>query len=298
MPADPSGEGRVDATVRVMWLSTAVSVGRNHETMTPQNELERLLAARDFGPHCYPTVFRLLRESRLVFLLPCHPELTGTQDTVGPGEPLPRFPIWESPETGRRIPIFSSAQRAKEGCKAAGAPDGTYALAEMSGRELFDLLACQPEPIALNPGCDTHVLFFSTSTARELASETRVEPVKSKRKQATASIVDPADYPTDFLQPLFRFLCGRPEAQAAWLLREDTKRGAPVSYVFVLKVRGEAQELEADFRMVAGAACPKDVKYALAPFDPNNEELVKLTAQFTPFFAAPGYARISRAEER
>lgn len=266
--------------------------------MTPQNELERLLAARDFGPHCYPAVFRLLRESRLVFLLPCHPELTGTEDTVGPGELVPRFPIWESPETGRRIPIFSSAQRAKEGCKAAGAPDGTYALAEMSGRELFDLLACQPEPIALNPGCDIHVLFFSASTARELASKTRIGRVKGKRKQANATIVDPADYPTDFLEPLFRFLCERPEAQAAWLLREDTQPGAPVSYVFVLKVTGDAQELETDFRMVAGAACPKDVKYGLAQFDPNNEGLVKLTAQFTPFFAAPSYSRHSRAKER
>ena len=252
----------------------------------------------DFGPHCYPAVFRLLRESRLVFLLPYHPELTGTEDIVRPGDPSPRFPIWESAETGRRIPIFSSARRANEGCKAAGAPDLAYTLAEMPGRQLFDMLACQPDPIALNPGCNTHVLCFSASTAKELASEVQTEPVERERKRSRVSIVDPADYPTDFIQPLFRFLCGRPEVQAAWLLREHTRSGAPISYVFVLKVKGGAEELERDFRMVAGAVCPEDVNYGIAPFDPKNAGLVELTSEFTPFFAAPGYSRSSRRRRR
>lgn len=265
--------------------------------MTPQNELERILAARDFGPHFYPRVFRLLRETRLVFLLPCQALPADDGKPMEPGDAVPRFPIWESPETGRRIPIFSSTQRANEGCHAAGAPAGTYTLAEMAGKDLFDLLADQPEPIALNPGCDTHVLFFSNSTARELASEPRIEPASKRRKQTTASIVEPADYPTDFLQPLFLFLCERPEAQAAWLLREETPPGMPVNYVFVLKVKGDARGLETDFRMVAGAACPKDARYGVAQFDPNNEGLVQLTAEFTPFFAAPGFSRHLSGED-
>jgi hypothetical protein len=48
----------------------------------PANELDRLLSVRDFGPQHYPEVFRRLRDSRLVFLLPYHPELAGGSETV------------------------------------------------------------------------------------------------------------------------------------------------------------------------------------------------------------------------
>ena len=77
--------------------------------------------------------------------------------------------------------------------------------------------------------------------------------------------------------------------QAVWLLQEETEPGEPISYVFVLKVTGEAQEVERDFRVVARSACPKDAGYGVTLYDPANEGLVQLTGDFAPFYAAPDF---------
>lgn len=257
--------------------------------MNPVNELDRLLAARDFGPQHYPEVFRLLRDSLLVFLLPYHPELAGTSDTVRNGDMLPPFLIWQSTGSGPKIPIFTSPRRAHEACRAVGQEDRTYAMAEMLGRDLFDLLAFQPEDIAINPACEGSTLFLDSTAVKKLADGSILDPEGGESKEGIVSIVDPADYPTDFLQPLFCFLRERRQVQAVWLLQEETEPNAPISYVFVLKVTSEAQALERDFRVVARSACPQNVDYGVTLFDPENKGLVELTEAFTPFYAAPDF---------
>src|SRR2546421_3506651 len=107
--------------------------------MVPLNDLERLLATRDVGPQIYPQLFRLLRESTLVFLIPYHPEVMGDMRLQN-GDPMPQFVIWQSPAEGKRIPIFSSIERANEACKKTGAPESHYALCEMLGQHLFEAL--------------------------------------------------------------------------------------------------------------------------------------------------------------
>jgi hypothetical protein len=255
----------------------------------PANELDRLLSVRDFGPQHYPEVFRRLRDSRLVFLLPYHPELAGGSETVRNGDALPPFVIWECPGDGLRIPVFTSPQRAREACRAIGAADRAYAMAEMRGRDLFDLLSFQSDHIAINPACKTTTLFLDVAVAKKLADGSIFDPEGGETKEGFASIVDPADYPTDFLQPLFCFLRERPQVQAAWLLQEETEPEMPVGYVFVLKITGEPQRVERDFRVVARSACPKGVEYGVTLFDPTNEELAQLTDHSTPFYAAPDY---------
>lgn len=257
--------------------------------MKPQNELERLLMARNFGPQHYPEVFRLLRESPLVFLLPYHPELPGCTETLRSGDLLPPFIVWESAGHGQRIPLFTSPQRAKLSWPAVGATNRTYVMGEMLGKDLLDLLGFQSDPIVLNPACGTSVMYLDVTAVKKLADGSILDPEGGEMKEGIASIVDPADYPTDFLQPLFCFLRRRPQVQAAWLLQEETEPGAPISYVFVLKVTGEALEVERDFRVVARSACPKDVGYGVTLFDPANEGLVQLTDGFAPFYAAPDF---------
>jgi hypothetical protein len=257
--------------------------------MKPQNDLERLLMARNFGPQHYPEVFRLLRESPLVFLLPYHPELPGTSDTVRNGDALPPFVIWESAEQGPTIPIFSSPHCAREAWREVGADDCAYVMGEMLGQDLFELLAFQPNSIVINPASCTSAMYVDATAVKKLADGSILDPEGGEMKEGIASVVDPADYPTDFLQPLFCFLRGRPQVRAVWLLQEDTEPGAPISYVFVLKVTGNVQEVERDFRVVARAACPKDAGYGVTLLDPTNEGLVQLTTEFTPFYAAPDF---------
>lgn len=257
--------------------------------MTPCNELERILAARNFGPQSYPQLFQLLRESALVFLLPYHPELQGSTVTVGNGDPLPKFVVWHSDPDGRRIPVFTSANCANEACKKIGARDRQFTFAEMQGKELFALLACQRDPIVINPACNTNATFLDLNAVKKLADGSILTPETGDMKHGTVKIVDPADYPTDFLQPLFSFLRQRPQVKAAWLFRELSQPGTPTCYVFVLKTTGDAPAVQRDFRVVASSTCPKGVEYGVTLLDPNNVELVKATSSFTPFYAAPDY---------
>lgn len=257
--------------------------------MKPQNELERLLMARHFGPQFYPDVFRLLRASPLVFFLPYHPELPGTSDTVRNGDLLPPFVIWESEEQGRTIPVFSSPHLARKAWRTVGVEDSAYVMGEMSGQDLFELLSFQPDSIVINPACSSNTMYLDVTAVKKLADGSILDPEGGEMKEGIASIVDPADYPTDFLQPLFYFLRGRPEVRAAWLLQEDTEPGVPISYVFVLQVTGQVLEVERDFRVVARSACPPNVGYGVTFFDPANESLVQLTREAMPFFAAPDF---------
>src|SRR5262245_5655068 len=114
------------------------------------NDLERLLAARTFGTHSYPQLFRELRQSTLNFLLRYHPELLGATLTIKNGDKLPKFIVWQSADQGRRIPIFTSRRAANEACQKIGAADHQFVFCEMQGKELFHLLACQPDPIVIN----------------------------------------------------------------------------------------------------------------------------------------------------
>jgi SseB protein C-terminal domain/SseB protein N-terminal domain len=256
--------------------------------MAPLNDVERLLTRKDFGPQHHPQFFRLLRESELCFLIPYHPEMQGDMQLRN-GDALPPFVIWQSPTDGRRIPIFSSVERAEEACKKTGARDNQYSLCEMLGVQLFDLLRLTEEGVALNPACTMPAMFFDTNAIKKLADGSILAPEAEESKQGTVTIVEPADYPTDFLQPIFRFLRERPEAEAAWLFREQTPPGARTSYVFVLKVRGDAAAVLNDFKVVATGACAKDVDYGVCLLDGQFPELEQVTFTRTPFYAAPGY---------
>lgn len=258
--------------------------------MSETNELDRLLGARDFGPQYFPEVFRLLRESPLIFLMPYHPELVGTEETMRSGDPMPQFALWSSDEQGRTIPVFTSVACAQDGCRKVGTPANTYVFAQMVGKDLFDLLRRLPEGVAINPACRTSVLFLDGAALCKLADGSILDPEPGELKESTANIVDAADYPTDFLQPLFCFLRTRPEVRAAWLLRETEELpGAPVSYVFVLQLDGKAPEVERDFRLVARSACPKDAEYGVTLLDRKNKSMMAMAKESTPFYAAPGF---------
>ena len=256
----------------------------------PQNELERLLSDPRQGPESHPTLFRLLRESTLVFLMPYHPEIMGTM-SLKSGDQGPKFVVWKGSE-GPRIPIFSSIERANEACKKIGARDKQYALAEMNGQQLFALLSSQKYPIMINPACGPATTYLDNNAIKMLADGSILEPVQKRgpQKEGKVVIVDPADYPTDLLQPLFFFLRNRKEVKAAWLFREaDLPEESKTSYVFVLKVVGDAEKVKQDFGVVATGAAPPNIEFGVTTLDPKNGPLVAITSKATPFYAAPDF---------
>jgi hypothetical protein len=256
--------------------------------MTPLEELEHILAARDFGPQHHPQLFRLLREAELVFLVPYHPEIMGDV-TIQAGDPMPKFMLLQSPGQGTRIAIFSSMKCANEACKKLGIPDGQFALCLMIGKGLFDMIRHQTHAIVINPACHTNALFLDLNGVKMLADGSILAPETGENRRGTVQIVPPAEYPTDFLQPLFVFLRGRPEVKAAWLFREVQPKEGGIHYVFILKMVGPDTGVLQDFRIIANSSRPKGADYGVTLFDPNHAELVKITSAHTPFYAAPDY---------
>lgn len=256
--------------------------------MTPLNDVERLLARKDFGPQHHPQLFRFLRDADLCFLLPYHPEMQGGI-RLGNGDALPPFIIWQSQTDGKRIPVFTSLGRAEEACERTDAAGNQYSLGEMPGQQLFDLLRRTEESVVLNPACALPAMLLDLTVVRKIADGSIFAPEPQETKNSTVTIVEPADYPTDFLQPIFRFLRERPEMEAAWLFREDKPPGTRTSYVFVLKVRGDSAAMQNDFKIVATGACPQGMGFGVCLLDGEFPLLEQVASTCTPFYAAPDY---------
>ena len=257
----------------------------------PLNDLERAYAAMR-GPEHYPNLFRLLRESTLVFLIPYHPEMEGMMG-LGNGDPLPPFVVWKNPKDGECIPLFTSIERAEMACKKIGASDTQYNLCEMKGAELFHLISCQPHHIIINPATDYGEFFLDNNGVKKLADGSILKPMDDipQQIQGRMQIVEPADYPTDLLQPLFQFLRGRKEVRAAWLFKhaQPPDPNRPY-YAFALKVTGDFRAVQQDFTIVLINLSEKEnMDFGTLQVDDSNPELIKVTEKFPAFYAAPDY---------
>jgi hypothetical protein len=257
----------------------------------PVNDLERAFSTLRGAEH-YPNLFRLLRESELVFLIPYHPEMEGMMG-LGSGDPLPPFVVWKSPGGGERIPLFTSIERAEMACKNTGASDTQYNLCEMKGTELFHLLSCQETSIVINPATDLKPFLMDTRAAKKLYDGSILKPMEDdvEKFHGKMRIVEPADYPTDLLQPLFQFLRGCKAVRAAWLFRHtqppDPNRP---SYVFALKVSGDFKAVQQGFAIVLlNLSEIEKMDFGTMPVDETNPKLVEVTLKYPAFYAAPDY---------
>ena len=263
----------------------------------PANDLESALAVALRGPEGHPDFFRQLREAIVTFLMPYHPELDGTFEIRNGGTMT--FTIWESPK-GKFIPIFTSLERAQQAIKNTSAPDNQYAIAEMKGKELFKVITCQKHPVVINPASDIGELFLDHAASRMVADGTILRPIRSgAQQQGRVKIVEPADYPTDFLQPLFRFLRERAEVKAAWLFRQlEQPDPARVNYVFGLLVAcDDPEQIGQDFAVVAKSAKPDDADFGVMIINPNEPAMAKIISTYPAFYAAPDYKAPSPLRE-
>jgi hypothetical protein len=257
--------------------------------VTPLNDLERLLAKPKLGPQDFPELFRLLRETELVFLLPYHPELEGAKMSVKNGGQLPPFVVWTSAEDGKRLPIFSSLDRAQEACKKTGAREGQYLLCDMPGRQLFDLLACQPNGIVINPATTLHALFMGLDGVKQVVGRGPGQIVPPVNQSFRVQLLTPAEYPTSLVQGLFQYLRGSTGVRAAWLGKDLARTQPGTGYLVVLLGECDQKKIHADMLIVGGAGLAKGDTVHVTFLDGNNAAAVPATQKFTPFYAAPDY---------
>lgn len=254
----------------------------------PMNDLEQAYLSGLRGPEGRPDLFRQLRESILAFLMPYHPELEEMMELEG-GDAL-SFIVWEGPK-GSFVPIFTSMERAEQAVKQVGAEDTQQSLAEMPGEMLFKVLTTQQRGVVINPACGMGEMFLDLNAVKMLADGSILKPIATGAKQGGGvKIVDPADYPTDFIQPLFRFLRGRAEVKAAWLLQRDPAPDpAKPFYIFGLLATGDAEQLEQDFAVVAQSSRLHGADFGVILLDVKIPKMAAVMAKFPPVYAAPDF---------
>ena len=256
----------------------------------PLNELERALAGALRGPQGNPELFRQLRAAELAFLLPYHPEMEGKAELKN-GDAFP-IVVWGN-DRGQFVPVFTSMGRADEALETVKAGDRKYSVAEMKGQWLFEVLCGMKRQAVLNPACGTGEVYLNLKVVTMLADGSMFQPAEPPdREEGTVQIVNPADYPTDLLQPIFQFLRGRPEAKAAWLFERPLPPGAKDRYfVFAVLVAGDAKVLKQDFNVVGSGTSQAPGGFGVMVLDPKDPTHAELVQKFQPFYAAPDFRR-------
>lgn len=256
--------------------------------MAPLNDLERLLTKPKFGPQDYPEMFRLLRETELVFLLPFHPELEGATMGLKNGDQLPPFVIWSSPTDGRRIPIFSSIDRAQEACRKTCSRENQYALCDMPGQQLFEILSCQPDAIAINPATSFPALLMDIHGVKQLARRGPGQ-AEGEQKSGRVQLLTAADYPTKLVQALFQYLRECSGVRAAWLAKDLGRTEPGTGYIIMVLGACDQKKIQDGIIIVAGSSIDKDETLHVGFMDGDNAAALAETEKFTPFYAAPDY---------
>ena len=257
--------------------------------MIPTNDIERLLENPKFGEHDYPELFRLMRESELIFLVSNPNNQRGVLPWADLTE-LPQFVVWGNLRTGQHIPLFSSHEAARRACREIGAWN-TFAFRQLKGQHLFEMLSRQSVSFALNPVCSQYQMIFDRSHAKQLADGTILDGGADHHEEGTMALLDPHKYPEHMVSELLRFFKKTPAVRAAWLLHDTTSKtkGKEVCYVYVLEISGNPQQVDTDFQYIAHRTCPENAEWGLKVIDPADPNDLQIAKTFPPFYVVDGY---------
>ena len=253
----------------------------------PMNDLERAYAKALRGAEGNPELFRQLRASMLHFLMPYHPEMDGEIELQNSSSMT--FSVWKG-DKGEYIPVFTSAERVEAALKAIDAKENAHAVAETNGEVFFRMATNHPYGVVINPACGCGEMYLDRNAVRMLGDGSILEPFEKKPNlEGTIQVVQPADYPTNFIQPLFQFLRGRKEVRAAWLFQYPKATDVKQYFVIGLLVTGNPETVKKDLAVVAEAGRTADTGFGMAVLNPKDPKAANVMAKFPPFYAAPDY---------
>lgn len=195
-------------------------------------------------------------------------------------------------ERGVVVPVYSSEARVAEGLKQGKVPPRTYMAAMMPAVQALEILGKLNLPMTVNKGCATGDVTLPPNLLRDLADGTALQPLGTggeKSEQLTLEKINPADYPTDLLQPVFEFFRQHRSFRAAWIFsRASGGHPAPAHRPYYLLVLMEPRDatLFHDFNLVAQSARGKhELNLSLAD-EKDPEYIAGLFRQARPFYVA------------
>ncbi len=172
-------------------------------------------------------------------------------------------------------------------------PPNTFCTAKMKAREMLEILGKMNMQALLNKGCSTGAFILPPDMMRDLASGEAFKPTvpTGKTEEFTLKIVEPADYPTDLIQPLFETLRRDRKFRAAWVFRKpEPTAEAGTRYMFMVVMNPRDEVLEHDFRIVlANTNQPPNEASATFVDESDAACIAVLLKAGRPFYRAPDF---------
>ncbi len=266
------------------------------------NELDRAIHALGKSTAALPEVYRQLTKGNLCALMPYHPEIEGETLQIQNGS-LFNFVMVQAPEGGEVVLIFSSEERAEESLTAGNVPPNTFCVARMKARQMLEILGAMNMTALLNKGCATGAFLIPPDMMRDLASGEALKPSgmgTDEGVEQTFKIVEPADYPTNLIQPLFETLRRDRKFRAAWVLRkpELTAEGG-THYALMILMDPRDEVLAHDFNVVLSNSVTRPDEVMLSFVDETDQAYIaQLLKAAAPFYRAPDFDASLEAQLR
>lgn len=253
------------------------------------NELDRAIAEAGRSPAGAPALYRALLEGELWALVPFQP---GVDDDVMELENGMPFPFVQLEDRGAPIvPIFSSEERLHEALEKAGISPEQFSAAAMPARQMLEVIGVMNLRVVLNKGCATGTLVLPANLLRDLASGVALEPLAEEEETVgrRLKVLDPADYPTDLVQPLFEILRRHREFRAAWIFHDLEKPSEPKAYEILVYMDPRDKAIFHDLNMTLSAAA-KGVSVGIGyVLEEGPFSAAHLFHEAKPFFVAADF---------
>ncbi len=262
----------------------------------PTNDLDRALMALVKSKSALPRFLRELGTGELWFLTQFHPEIIGGTVVLENGMRSP-FVELEDGE-GPYVPLFSSFERLQESMRAFQAPEDSAAAASMEALLVLDLLGKMELRAIINMGCKTRAIHLPPDMMRSVADGSALKPPAPTGETISRVMknVDPADYPTDLLQPVFEILRQHRNFRAAWIMEHKQPEGAATAarhFQFAIHMDPRDPAVTHELSLVlASAALATGLAADSGQVDETDTEyLASLWQSAEPFYIAPDHAR-------
>ncbi len=259
------------------------------------NELDRAITESMRTPSAAPALYRALCEGELWALVPFHPELTDEVIELENGMPFPFVQLED--EKGAIVPIFSSEARVDEALARAGLSPRKYSAAAMPAQQMLEVLGAMDLRVVLNKGCATGTLVLPPNLLRDLASGRALEPMRSDQGsvERELAILDPADYPTHLVQPLFEILRRHRHFRAAWIFRDGALSATPPTYQVLVYMDPRDEVLFHDLNMTLSAAAQGQPVGIGSVTEDGPMSVAGLFQAAPPFFVAADFGEVRGA---
>jgi len=258
----------------------------------PTNALDRALQSLAQSKSALPEFLRELGRGELWFVTAFHPEIIGETVEVEGGM---RSPFGErEDEHGPYVPVYSSFERLEEAMAMAGLPPNQLAAASMEAVLVLELVAKMELRAALNEGCATGSILMQPDMMRDVADGSALQPLPTGGpvENRMMNIIDPADYPTDLLQPVFEKLRRHRNFRAAWVLElGQAEENGLRHFQFAIQMDPHDSAIYHEFALVLASAAQQvcqEVESGLVD-NADVEYLTTLWQQAPPFYSALDY---------